>query len=199
MIKPIYFVGSLLGSALMISCGGGGVSDDFTREINDVHIAWKNTTGAIDASRDSVENAYRNWATMMLEMKVPDSLQSRLTPAYKAKLDSVYNVCEKQHASFDALKVELENSRLEWEKETRVFADWKDRVFKSEIDVETARKDLKHYQEEVKTNTDISNRVNERLSQIRQHCLSNCMVYDSLLSNIPREDQAQRRRGRRGG
>src|SRR5262245_35953948 len=125
MTKPIYFIGSLLATAL-VSCGGGGVSDDFTREINDVQTAWKNTTGAINASHDSVENAYKGWATMMLGMKVPDSLQSRLTAQYKARIDSVYQICEKEHLSYDGLKLELETARLEWEKDTKVFADWKD-------------------------------------------------------------------------
>lgn len=198
MRKHCLFLG--LSASLLFSCGRGGLSDGFTREINEVETAWKNATGSFTASLDSVEQARKGWALMLQHMKVPDSIQSRLSPGYKAQLDSVQQICVKKGDAYDALMKDMETARTGWDQDSRVFADWKDKVFKSEIDIETARKDLKDYQQKVKSTTEISNTTASRLNEIRQHCSANCKVYDSLLLAAPKEELDQpRRRHRRGG
>jgi len=193
------FVSGLMVS-LLFSCSGGGLSDGFTREINEVETAWKNASGSFTASLDSVDQATKEWAAMTVNMQVPDSMQSRLTPEYKARLDSVKQICIKQGESYEMLHKEMETARNNWDQDSKVFASWKDKVFKSEIDIETARKDLKDYQAKVKSTTDISNKTASRLNQIRQNCEANHKIYDSLVTAIPKEEVEQpRRRHRRGG
>lgn len=189
-----YFFLTLCLPVALVSCGGGGVSEDFTREINEVETAWNNASGSFTTAIDSVKQAKAGWENMSTNMVLPDSVKSTITPAYNNKLDSVKAICATHGQAYDGLLKDLETAQNTWNTDTKVFADWKDKVFKSEIDIETARKDLKTYQEKIKTTTGTTNEVNARLNTIRENCAVTCKAYESMVASAPKQEEPRGRR-----
>lgn len=191
------FLISVLSLFLFIaSCGGGGVSEGFTREINEFETAWNNTTTSLIGIIDSVKTTNDQWVIMNSEMKIPDTLVEKIGDSKSKILDSVKLVCSSQNQGCTSILKELETFQLGWNKETKSFEEWKDKVLKGEIDIETAKNDLKIYKSKL---TDAGNKSTEsynKLSDLKVACAGNCGQYASMLQKFSLEEAEPEKRGR---
>lgn len=194
----LFLIGLVCFSFMITSCGGGGVSEEFTREINEFETAWTNTGTSFSGIMDSVKAANTNCTTMQAEMKVPDTLVERMGSDDKVKLDSIKAICEKQNGSCTAILQDLEKYKLNWDKETNAFAEWKDKVLKGEIDIETAKKDLVMYKAKLTQAGDKSTEAYNKLSELKIACSGTCGSYTQLVTAIATKEPEPkpRRRGR---
>jgi hypothetical protein len=183
-------------SLMFNSCGGGGVSEEFTKEINEFETAWINTGISFSGIMDSVKTTNESWIAMHSEMKVPDTLVERLDSDKSKKLDSIKAICSSQNESCAAILKGLEEYKTGWDKETSAFAEWKDKVLKGEIDIETAKKDLLLYKTKLTQAGDKSTEAYNKLSELKIACSGTCGLFDQMVTSLATEEPEPKRRGR---
>jgi hypothetical protein len=192
----VFFIGSALALLTFSSCGGGGVSEEFTKEINEFETAWTNTGIAYEGIMDSVKTTNADWTSMHAEMKVPDTLIENLSEDRSKKLDSIKTICSTQNESCAAILKSLEEYKVNWDKETSAFAEWKDKVLKGEIDIETAKKDLVLYKTKLTEAGNKSTEAYNKLSELKVACSGTCGLYDQMVTALATEEPEPKKRGR---
>lgn len=197
-MKKIYAVIPFLfiGTILFFSCGGGGVSEQFTRELNEFETAWNNTAASFNAVMDSVKTTNDGFNTCGEQMKVPDTLTERLTNQDTQKLDSIKSSCSKHVQGVAAIMAKLEKHKTGWDMETAAFAGWKDKVLKGSIDIETAKKDLKTYKTKLDETARQSDEAYAGLTELKGKCAVTCNTYDGMVKEIATRAEEPRRRSR---
>jgi chromosome segregation ATPase len=170
------------------SCGGGGVSDEFTKEINDFETAWNNAETSYTAIIDTVNAAKQKWTGCTAELVLPDSVKEDLNASRIKELDSIANVGKEQGAIYDQLTADMNAYKTTLDAQGKAFADWKAKVMKGEIDIETAKKDLKEYKAKIEEITNKSNEANNRLAEVRIACEGNCSSFEEKLK-APLEEE----------
>lgn len=186
------FTAAFVGSALFLfSCGGGGVPENFTKQINDTELAWKNASASLSTSIDSITATKASWTTMSAEMKVPDSLSAAVEPQTAKELDSLKGICTNQGASYDKLLTESSAYLTQVKSDESAFLAWKDKVIKGEIDVETAKKDLKMYSEKVGEISSRSGDIMSKITEIKKQCSDDCGKFSTIVQGLaqPKEEK----------
>jgi hypothetical protein len=199
-MKKLYAVIPFLfiGIVLFFSCGGGGVSEQFTKELNEFETAWNNTAASFTAVMDSVKTTNDAFTSCTGQMKVPDTLTEKLTGTDTQKLDSIKANCGKYAQGVTDIMNKLETYKTGWDKEAAAFAGWKDKVLKGSIDIETAKKDLKIYKEKLDETAKQSDEAYNGLTELKGKCDANCSLYDGTVKEIAGrvEEPKNHRRGR---
>ena len=183
-MKKIFSSISVLfaGAALFVSCGGGGLSEDFKKEIAEFETAWGNAKNEVYALRDSVQATLTSWEGMKDEA-VPDTVWNKLDEPTKSALDSIEAVCGDHTANLEKLNKEITTYTETFEADGKAWGDWKVKVEKGEIDIETAKKDMKLYKEKITVINDWVKETNTKYMAIKSACDANCAGYGAILSN----------------
>jgi hypothetical protein len=168
-------------AAIFIACGGGGLSEDFKKEIAEFETAWGTATNSVTAIHDSVQATITSWESMET-CSAPDSTLAVLSAETKSQLDSIMLQCKDYSADIEKLHEEIEVYMGTWEADKKAFTDWKDKVEKGEIDVETAKKDMKLYKDKITLVNDWVKQTNEKFIAIKSSCETNCAGYGEVLS-----------------
>lgn len=187
---------ALTSGMYLSSCGGGGVSEEFTKEINEFETAWTNTGTSFMGIVDSVKTTKAQWDVMATEMKVPDTLVERIGNDRMKVLDSVKTICGSQNESCAAILKGLEDYKLTWDNDTKAFGEWKDKVLKGEIDVETAKKDLAAYKTKLADAGTKSSDAYNKLSELKVACSGNCSQYNEMITKFSAEEPEPKKKGK---
>ncbi|HYG51456.1 MAG TPA: hypothetical protein VD905_11160 [Flavobacteriales bacterium] len=186
----------VVGVILFFSCGGGGVSEQFTKELNEFETAWDNTAASFTAVMDSVRTVKQEWTGMESSMKVADTLTKKLTDEDMRRLDSLKANCKGHAESSDNVLKKMEAFKTGWDKETSAFKEWKDKVLKGLIDIETAKRDMKVYKGKLEEAAEQSDKAYDELTELKNKCQANCKAYDDAVLAIAQRPEENRRRGR---
>ena len=181
-MKKIYSSIAVLFLGTLVSCGGGGLSEDFKKEISEFETAWGNAKNEVSALKDSVQATVNSWDSMKDEA-VPDTLWNSLAEPTKHQLDSIENICKDYTTDLEKLNKDITLYTETFDADTKAWSDWKEKVEKGEIDIETAKKDMKVYKEKITVINDWVKQTNEKYIAIKTACESNCAGYGNILSS----------------
>ncbi len=177
---------------LLYSCGGGGVPETFTKELNEFETAWTNTEMSFMGVLDSVSNAALKLNENNLIMTLPDSVSSKINPANKLVLDSIKNINAGNGQACNKIVEELTKFKTKWTNDSKNFEDWKSKVLKGEIDIETAKKDLAEYKSKLAKSANVSTKGYNRLIEVRESNYGNTIKFTQLLAKYSAEQEDEK-------
>lgn len=175
----------LAGTIFLTSCGGG-VSEEFKKELSTFEADWNKageTATAFGASLAAEDSAMK----AMAPAGVPDSLKANATPEQLAAVDSLGKICEDHTAKLAEIKTTYEGFKASWDKDSKDWADWKAKVEKGEVKEEEAKKALEDWKKKI---ADANTSVNEwqlALDGVKTACTATCEAQKAAIAAIPAE------------
>jgi hypothetical protein len=175
----------LAGAALLVSCGGGGVSEEFKKELAAFETEWTEAGKAADAFGASLAEQDSMCKMDMANMTVPDSIKANATPEALASIDSLAAICMTQSSSMDEIKTTFDGFKAGWDKDSKDWADWKAKVEKGEVKEDEAKKKMEDWRKKL---ADAKTNIGDwtaALDATRSECSATCKAHMDMVAAIP--------------
>lgn len=172
---------------LLTACGSPGISESFSKEIKDFEMAWNNTVQSFKTVTDSIQSDSQLQVNPDSTLSISKDVKSGITDSVMHYLDSIKSTAKTVYGSFGKLAEEIEEQKLSFDKKTNEFNVWKDKVLNGEIDIETAKKDLVSYKEELKVHMEKNTELSDKYYQVRGDMNKQLSVYKSGVEKLNAE------------
>ncbi|MFN3343858.1 MAG: hypothetical protein ACK40M_14270 [Flavobacteriales bacterium] len=173
----------IAGSFLFTSCGGG-VSEELKKELSAFETEWTKAGDAATAFGASITEEDSAMAQMR-PAELPDSLKMNATPVQLAVIDSLNTVCSGHTEKVAEIKATFDGFKASWDKDSKVWADWKAKVEKGEVKEEEAKTELENWKKKLAAANTSIGEWQSALDGVSSECSATCNAQKDAIAAIP--------------